>query len=151
MTTIIADLKRKVLVADSRITTNSSLVQYAAEKLYRAGRSIYGEAGDVENGLKFRRWVLDGMPKKGRPSFGNFTDDQFSILELDKDGIWLWDQTMSRQALKESEFAIGSGHKIALYVMRVLGKSAEEAIDEAAKIDIHTAGPVQVLHLKDRD
>lgn len=151
MTTIIADAKRGVIVADTRVTTYSGLTQYAAKKLYRAGKSIYGESGDVENGLKFRRWVLDGMPKKGRPSFGGASDDEFCVLELDKEGIWLWDQTMARQELSEEVFAVGSGAKIALYVVRVLGKSAEEAVEEAAKIDIHTAGPVQVMSLKDRD
>jgi len=149
MTTIIADFKRKVMVADSRITTNSRLTSYGAEKLYRAGKSIYGESGDVENGLIFRRWVQDGQQKKGRPSYGNTTDDEFLVLEMDKEGIWLWDQTMARQRLIEDVFAVGSGHDIALYAMRVLGKSAEEAIEEAAKIDIHTAPPVQVMNLKD--
>lgn len=151
MTTIIADAKRKVIVSDSRITTQSGLTQYAAEKVYRVGKSIYGEAGDNENGLKFRRWVLDGQPKKGRPAFGNTTDDEFCVLEIDREGMWMWDQTMVRQKLLEDVFAVGSGAKIALYAIKVLGKSAEEAIEEAAKIDMHTAPPVQCLSLKDKD
>lgn len=148
MTTIVADSKRGIIVADSRVTTYSSLTQYGAEKLYRAGKSVFGEAGDVANGLRFRRWIMDDRPKKGRPTF-SADDDSFLVLELDKDGILLWDHTMIAQRLKEEIFAIGSGHKIALYCMRVLGKTAEEAIEEAAKIDIHTAGPVEVLHLRE--
>lgn len=146
MTTIIADAKRGVLVSDSRITTFGSLTQYGAEKLYRISKAVYGEAGDVEDSLKFRRWVLDGQPKAGRPKY---TGDTFNVLELTKGGLYLWDYTLARQEMRETEYAIGSGQAIALYVMRVLGKTAEEAIEEVAKIDIHTAGPVQVLSLKE--
>ena len=147
MTTIVADVKRGVMAADSRVTTFSDLTQYSTEKLYRIGKSIYGEAGDVENSLKFRRWVQDGQLKKGKPSFKYDNDSNFLILELSTDGLWLWDYTVVRQRLTEEVFAIGSGHKIALYAVRVLGKTAEQAIEEAAKIDIHTAPPVQVLKL----
>lgn len=147
MTTIIADAKRQIIAADSRVTTYSSLTQYAAEKLYRHGKSVFGEAGDVEAGLRFRRWIMDDKPKKGRPTFDK-GDDQFLVLELDKDGIVLWDQSLIPQRLTETEFGIGSGHKIALYCMRCHNMTAEEAILEAAKIDIHTAGPVRTLELK---
>lgn len=145
MTTIVADAKRGLLVADSRITTYNELAQYSALKLFRIGKSIYGGAGDVLDELKFRRWVMDGQPKKGRPIYQN---DSFNVLELSKEGITLWDYTLAPQPLTEDSYAIGSGSKIALYVIRVLGKTAEEAIEEVAKIDIHTAPPVQVLELK---
>lgn len=149
MTTVVADVKRGIIVADTRVTTYGDMTQYAAEKLYRADGSIFGEAGDVENGLKFRRWILDGQPKRGKPSFAHGTDSKFSVLEIDKHGLWLWDYTVVRQRMMEEIFAIGSGHEIALYAIRVLGKTAEEAIEEAAKIDIHTALPIQTIHLRE--
>jgi len=147
VTTIIADAKRGIMVADSRVTTYSSLANYSSDKLYRHGKSIFGEQGDVETGLRFRRWILDGQPKKGRPVFGDGTDDKFTALELAPDGLWLWDFTLNRQRLLDEVFSTGSGSMIALYCVRVLGKTLEEAIIEAAKIDIHTAEPVQVMRL----
>lgn len=147
MTTVVADTRRKLIASDSLITTYGNLTQYRSDKLYRAGGSIFGEAGDVEAGLRFRRWAQDGMPKKDRPRFVGYDQDLFYALELSPDGLWIWDATMVRQSVREEVYAIGSGHKIALYCVNVLKLSVEEAILEAAKIDIHTAGPVQVLEL----
>lgn len=148
MTTIIADTSKGLMAADSRVTTYSSLTHYSTEKLYRCGKSIFGEQGDVANGLVFRRWILDGQPKKGRPMFTPNDDDAFTALELAPDGLWLWDATLIRQRLLDPVFATGSGAKIALYCVCVLGRSLEDAILEAAKIDMHTSGPVQTMRLE---
>lgn len=148
MTTIIADASKGLIAADSRVTTYSSLTQYSSTKLYRYGKSIFGEQGDVAAGLRFRRWILDGQPKKDRPKFAG-DDDDFTALELAPDGLWLWDNTLIRQSILDPVFATGSGAKIALYCACVLGKSLEDSILEAAKIDMHTAGPVQILALSE--
>lgn len=143
MTTTIADRAGKRLVTDSRVTTYNNLQTYSSDKLYRAGKSIFGEAGDVESLHKFRRWALDDFPKKSRPS----GVDEFYVLEVSPDGMWLWDKNLVREAIHDDYFAIGSGAQAALYAIRVLGKTPEEAIVESSKIDIHTAPPVQSLNL----
>lgn len=146
MTTTIADRKEQKLVTDSRVTTYNSLQVYSSDKLYRVGKSIFGEAGDVESLNRFRRWAMDEFPKKSRP----VNLDEFYVLEVAPDGVWLWDNTLVRQAIRDDFYAIGSGAQAALYAVRVLGKTPEEAIVEASKIDIHTAPPVQVLRLNDK-
>jgi len=148
VTTIIADIRKQAIASDSRVTTYSSLANYSSDKLYRYGKSIFGEQGDVTNGLRFRRWILDGQPKKGRPVFGDTSDDKFAALELAPDGLWLWDGTLNRQRVLDDVFATGSGAMIALYCVRVKEMSLSDAILEAAKIDIHTAGPIQLLTLE---
>jgi len=151
MTTVISIPEQKIIVSDSLVTTYGSLTQYRSDKLYRAGGSCFGESGDVEAGLRFRRWAQDGMPKKDRPKFTGFNEDMFYVLELAKDGLWLWDATMVRQKIMDPIYAIGSGARIAMYCVSVLKMSAEDSILEAAKIDIHTSGPVQILKLSDKE
>ena len=151
MTTVIAIPEQGVMASDSLITTYSTLMAYRSDKLYRAGKSIFGEAGDVAAGLRFRRWAQDGMPKKDRPKFSGYDDDDFSVLELAPDGLWMWDSTMVRQSVMDPVYAIGSGSKVALYCVVVQKMSAEQAILEAAKVDVHTAGPVQVLRLNEKE
>lgn len=151
MTTVIALPEQGIMASDSLITTYGNLTQYRSDKLYRANGSIFGEAGDVEAGLRFRRWAQDGMPKKDRPKFVGYDQDLFYVLELAKDGLWIWDLTMVRQKVMDTVYAIGSGGKVALYCVVVLKMTAEQAILEAAKVDIHTAGPVQILRLNERE
>jgi hypothetical protein len=146
MTTTIGDREGGRLVTDSRVTTYSGLQTYASDKLYRAGKSVFGEAGDVESLHKFRRWALDDFPKKSRPS----GLDEFYVLEISPAGLWLWDKNLVREAILDDYFAIGSGAQAALYAIRVLGKTPEDAIVEASKVDIHTAPPVQVLALSEK-
>jgi hypothetical protein len=151
VTTVLAILEQKIMASDSLITTYSVLTAYRSDKLYRAGGSIFGEAGDVAAGLRFRRWAQDGMPKKDRPKFSGYSDDDFSVLELSKEGLWMWDATMVRQKVMDPVYAIGSGARIAMYCVSILKMDAEAAILEAAKVDIHTAGPVQILRLNDKE
>lgn len=146
MTTTIGDRKGKRLVTDSRVTTYDNLQTYASDKLYRAGKAVFGEAGDVTSLHKFRRWALDDFPKKSRPT----GLDDFYVLEVSADGMWLWDKNLVREAIRDDFFAIGSGAQAALYAIRVLNKTPEEAIVEASKVDIHTAPPVQVMALEDK-
>lgn len=145
MTTLVADLKRRILVADSLVTTDNDLPQYTTDKLYRAGKSIFGERGDVNPGLRFRRWQLDGATKKDRPKF---TDkDDFTILEMCPDGLFMWDATMARERVKNEIYAVGSGAKIALYCALILKYPVERCVLEASKVDIHTAPPIQRIEL----
>lgn len=148
MTTIVADVRRGIVAADSLITTYSSLTAYRTAKLFRHNGSIYGGAGDVAAGYKFQRWVLDGMPKRERPKFHDLAEDDFTVLELCKDGLFMWDTSIVREPVSEDVYAVGSGSKIALYCIKVREMSAEDAILEAAKVDLHTAGPVQTLVLE---
>lgn len=148
MTTVIADTSRGILVADSLVTTYNALTQYKTEKLFRAGKSIFGGAGDVMAGLRFQRWQQDGGAKKDRPKFTE-ADDHI-ILELASDGLWMWDWTMARERISDAIYAVGSGSKVALYCAWVLKLPAEQCIEEAAKVDVHTALPVQVMVLEEK-
>ena len=61
--------------------------------------------------------------------------------------IWLWDETLDRDLVMEPNFAIGSGAKVALYCMRVLGMGPRKAVQEAARVDAYTKGPFVVERL----
>jgi len=147
MTCIIADVRRGVMAADSKCTYED-VGSFQTDKIYRAGKSIFGEAGDMNGSLLFRRWVLDGMPKK-RPAYNREDKEHdFIVLELAPDGLWLWDAAHIRQPVKQEVYAIGSGRKVAMYCAVVLKMEVEKAVEEAAKIDDFTGGPVVVMTLE---
>ena len=145
MTTVVADQGRKIIVADSLVTAPGQ-ASYLSSKLYRANGAIFGEAGDTEAYMRFRRWQLDGATKKDRPKFTDAND--FSVLELCKDGLFLWDWAMARERIKDEIYSIGSGADIALYCARVLKHPAERCVYEATKIDRNSLPPVERLTLK---
>lgn len=149
MTTIIADVKNGVMASDSRCTYEG-VGAFDTDKLYRFGASIFGEAGDANGTLKFRRWVLDGMPKK-RPLLDEENEERdFVVLELAPDGLFLWDGAFVRQAVKQGIYAIGSGRKVAMYCALILEMDVGKAVEEAAKIDIYTGGPVLIERLNEQ-
>jgi len=149
MTTIVADQKRKILAADSLVTTYGEVPHYSTMKLYRANGSIFGESGDVAAGLLFRRWQVEGGLKRERPKFD--CSDDFCILEMSTKGLFIWDWTLSRETVEDEIFAVGSGSKIAMYCAKVLNYSAERCIAEVAKVELHTAPPIKLIELEGSD
>lgn len=135
------------MAADSKCTY-TDVGSFNTSKLYRHEKSIFGEAGDMNGSLLFRRWVLDGMPKK-RPAYEREREEHdFIVLELAPDGLWIWDAAHIRQPVKQDVYAIGSGRKVAMYCTLVLGMEIEKAVEEAAKTDDFTGGPVCVMKLE---
>lgn len=149
MTTIACD--GKTMAADSCcISEHLAPAAYRSSKLYRIGRSIYGEAGDAGGSGKLLQWLRqrasasdpDGVPE---PIFEKHERD-FAVLELSPDGIFVYEKDCIRNRVLEPRAAIGSGSLVALYVMRQ-GKGAEEAVFEACTVDDGSRPPVSVEKL----
>lgn len=147
MTTIVATRDR--MVADSKTTIPSADLVYPSTKIFRAKGAIVGACGDNGDCVRFIQWAQDNF--KGRPEFTFQKDsDEDSIvgLMLNKEGIHIFAPSYPAPELINADFfAIGSGADAATVAM-LLGKTPEEAVELACKVDEQNSGlPLQVIKL----
>lgn len=144
MTTVIASAKLGMMASDSKFTEDG--IQFATQKVYRIGDSLWGEAGETRGIGKFFSWVKGGMQENNRPRFGGELDD-FCVLQLNAEGIFYWDRHLYGVKIQEDVYAIGTGAPLALYCVKEQGMSLEQAIKMATKYDENSALPVQSMAL----
>lgn len=146
MTCIIAT--KDAMYSDSRVTWDEMGLEYPAVKIIRCKNGdIAGAAGHGGDCTRFLDWAYDGF--KGQEpkwkSSGN-GDDVWGGLVLKKDGIFVASRGDSLERVMLDFFAIGSGGKAARVAM-MLGKTPEEAMELAYKVDPGCGGEIQVLRL----
>lgn len=130
------------LVADSQGTIDQTKV-FDCRKIYRIGDECVGYAGSVNAAQKWLAWYS----KKDQRQYPKFDkEDDFEIMVVDSPNhVQLWfpgDKTPRVEIT--GPWAIGSGGKFALGALRA-GRTAREAVQAAARIDLYTGGPLQVL------
>lgn len=146
MTTIACN--RKEMAADSLFTFDDAGVgAFPTRKLYRIADSIFGEAGEDNSSSRMIRWLVNGRREDERPHFDKNEKNACILIELSPEGIHVWDHELFPYPVREDTFAIGSGRKVALYCMRVLNMSPEQAVKEACKVDHGTREPIDVERL----
>ena len=138
MTTIVASFTEKVMAADSNVTDGD--VKWKSNKIERIGASLFGAAGDCTEIEKFFRWKRRGTG--ARPKLG----DAFSALELNADGVWLWDKKLEPFPPGDEVHAIGSGAKAAMAAL-ICGCDARRAVEVACEVDAGSGLPVVVHSL----
>jgi hypothetical protein len=149
MTTIAVSLTE--MAADSCFSYEGAGTDvFPTKKLYRIGDSIFGEAGDGPGAARMIQWLQRGQKYKEQPKYertlGN-DEHAFCLVELCKEGIFLWDYACMRYPVRQEVFAIGSGRKVAMYCMRYEKKSPEQAVKAACLVDDGTREPVDVMRL----
>lgn len=146
MTTIACNLRE--MAGDTRACADDiGTDRYSTLKLFAANGALYGIQGSDCSGQGFAvEWLRAGAIVANRPSSPP-KDADWHILELSRAGIAYWNTRMEHEPLLESSMAIGSGRKVALYCMRVLGMSPAQAVAEACKVDNYSGMPVYVVTL----
>lgn len=149
MTTIACNLRE--IAGDSLVSLDGvGTDEFLSKKLYRIGKSIFGETGENCNDVGIAlEWLKAGRKPKDRPRIVG-GPSEFLLLELSPDGIFVWNTSLTRDPIKESCMAVGSGRKVALYCMRYLGMTPAKAVEEAAKVDRYTKPPIYVERLRCR-
>lgn len=142
MTCIACNLKE--MAADSLCHEDDGSHYHAHKMMRLMDGSIIGGSGNHPE--KIMEWILRGKPDSDRPAFDDVKDD-FSILHLKPDGIWLYNNSLNGFRLKEKNYAIGCGADIALYCMRILKLEPEKAVEESTKINMFCGGDVDVMRL----
>lgn len=135
MTTIIAT--KNAIYSDTFCNYSTS---FRTVKIVRIGDSIYGGAGDLEEVQFFFEWRRG----KEKPEYPDSAD--FSAIEVNKSGIYLWSTRLCPMIVKAKSYAIGSGGQFAIGAMEA-GADPIQAIKIAAKHDPNTRAPIEALNL----
>lgn len=144
MTVIACNLE--MMAADTLCNEDDSS-HYHAEKMMRLkDGSIIGGAGNHPEIVM--DWIDRGKPLNDKPVF-DYEKDNFSILHLTFEGIYLYNNSLNGFRLKEKNYAVGCGGDVALYCMRVQKMAPDVACSEAIKINMFCGGSVDVLKLKE--
>lgn len=93
-----------------------------------------------------RDWVEKGMDVSDIPVPRNDDNFEFEALIVRKNGeaVLLDGNWLPSDPVKGEYYAIGSGKQYALAAL-VLGKSAKESVEVAAKLDVWTGGTVTAI------
>lgn len=127
------------MVSDSK--TSDGDVKWSSQKIERIGDTLIGCAGDCVDIEKFIKW------RRGKGRKPKLTNE-FSGLQLDAEGVWLWDKKLEPFPAGREYHAIGTGAKAALAAFS-LGAAAIKAVEVACEIDDGSEGPIQMLKLEE--
>lgn len=141
MTTILADFRLGVMVADSSISDGDRV--WSGLKVYRHKGAILGFAGDVDESLEFLKWWKGGC-KARHPKFSHSC-----ALVLAESGLTQYAYSLTPMPVKGGIEAIGSGGKAAICTYEALGFfDPVAAVKLVCKHDAGSRAPVRVYKLK---
>lgn len=147
MTTIACNLRE--MAAETRVSQEGiGIDRYSSVKVFSANGILWGVTGAECTGqLIALDWLKEGAIPANRPTPPKHAD--WTIIELSHFGIACWNEHLEREQLLDSVMAVGSGRKVALYCMRVLGMTPAQAVSEACKADCWSGTPIYVARLSD--
>lgn len=150
MTTIACNLKE--MAADTKVSFEGIGTDvFSGLKLYKSDHAIFGlTGGDCSGQIIGLEWLkLGGTPGSAgeRPIPPKQAD--WLILELSRNGIAVYNEYLERDPVLAKYIAVGSGRKVAMYCMKVLGMSPVEAVREACKADDWSDTPIYIATLSD--
>jgi hypothetical protein len=147
VTVIAANLKE--MAADTMVGIEGQRHCYSTKIFRLDDGSIIGGAGESPGLDLVMDWLKRGEIKGNEPDLLEIDTDKLdvTVLRLRDDGLWLYADTCVPFRLKDSNYAIGCGADLALYVMRELKKSPMLACKAAAKYVEGCGGSIDVLRL----
>lgn len=147
MTTILADAKARVMVADTLGVQGSRKFQMGA-KVQRHNGSLYGFSGDITAAQAWFECYTEG-----RETPETKASEAFDVLILDPDGtISLYPNGQAKVAIGQDHYAIGSGGEAALAAYRALELAgmkpdAALAVEAACHVNTESGLPLAVYPL----
>lgn len=142
MTTILADAKLGVMVADSNMTDGDRI--WKVKKIHRIRGALVGLAGIMSEGQAFLRWFAADDGKAPEFEFGGST-----ALVLDGGGLFLFDEnTLGLTKVPGGIESAGSGAVAAIAAYEALGfQDPVRAVRIACKHDQGSRPPVRSYKL----
>lgn len=137
MTTIAARFSTLEIAADTQVSGEDSF--YSTSKLRFGLDCIYGACGDWEKILKAYSLIESNATEWE-------SDLEVTILQLRKDGLWIYESSIIPTKLKNDYWAVGTGANYALTAMR-LGNDPATAVSIAAEFDPFTGHPIESFKL----
>jgi hypothetical protein len=111
---------------------------FNVSKLRSGPGTAFGAAGTWEQILKF----YAALEQNGELGL----ECDVEVLELRKDGLWIYNGSLVCFPIKERFWAIGTGAPYAISAM-YLGKSPAEAIEIAKLFDPGTGGEIETMRI----
>lgn len=140
MTTILACLHQRMMVADSSISDGDRV--WAGRKVHRCRGALIGLAGDVNEGELFMKWWRSGAVDKPP----KFTHSQ--ALVLTDSGLLSYNVSCIGEKIARGIEAIGSGAKAAICAYEALAWTDPKlAVKIVCRHDSGSRGPVRVYKL----
>lgn len=142
MTTVLADAKLGVMVADSGLSDGDR--QWAGRKVFRVRGELAAFSGPMDSGMLFVEWLRRGCADP-KPKLSN----GFSGLLLARTGLYSFNHDLLMPVPVESgREAIGSGAKGAICAYEALGwKDPRRAVLIACRHDANSRVPVRAYKL----
>lgn len=143
MTTVLADARIGVVVADSSISDGDR--QWCGRKVFRIHGELVAFAGPADEGLLFVDWMRRRMAGQ-KPKLSA----DFKGLVLSEHGLFEFNHDLLMPVRVESgREAIGSGGKAAICAHEALDWSdPKRAVQIVCRHDAQSRPPVRVYHLK---
>jgi hypothetical protein len=142
VTTVLADSKLGLMVADSNMTDDDRV--WSIRKVFRVRGALVATAGPIDQGEAFMNWYkkLEDVPPE-------FDFDESSALVLDKRGLWFFDDSvLCLTRVPGGREAIGTGGKVAMAVYEALGwTEPAKAVRITCKYDNGSRTPVRSYRL----
>lgn len=136
MTTIVVRLSTLEIASDSMVSTDESF--YFTSKLRPTKKGIMGGCGDLDKLLK-----LYAAIEKNK-KLDEAVD--VSVLELRRDGIWIYEGTHIPVRMEQDFYSIGTGAGYAMGALHC-GRSVIEACEIACLYDTSSRGPITHMRL----
>lgn len=143
MTTGIATLE--MVIADSFVSYDPCFT--GGKKVWLSKGTLWTGAGSAKNLAQFRLWTF-GRAK--RPVIEKQGEDEseettkMEVLQVRKDGIYLWINDAIPEFVDSPFFAVGSGGAYAMGALS-MGATPIQALEVAAKFSAGTRGPFHSL------
>lgn len=146
MTTVIADMRHGLVIADSFQEHNGNTMFTSGEKMLRTEIGILAWSGIHSHAQLWAEWMSEGCERASRPTL---TDT--SCLHLAMDGqLWWYGEKCIPSLIREPYYTIGAGCEFALAAL-YCGKTALEAMRVAAHFNAFTKPPFRMYTLKSED
>ena len=138
MTTIATD--GKSIACDSYLTGSECTIGHV-EKIFPTKVGFIGVAGTYTSCVDFVYWLLNEDPDADEPDM-----TEVSAIHLTKNGVYVYDSSVTPYKVIGPFNAIGNGAQGALTAMH-LGHTPEDAVSAVSKVDPYTGGRISVYFL----
>lgn len=156
MTTLVVDGEMDIMAADRMVTTNDGEVAIACDTKIEEvdiGGDLYlvGMAGMEGPAEHFLEWFRDGDWDEPPSAWeGLSEDDDFSVVVLGPDGIFVADKFMRLAPIHHRWYAIGTGGPYAWAILEA-GCGIDKAMATAIRMDPNSGFGYQVRHREDKE
>lgn len=138
MTTILADTRFGVMVADSSFSDDDRV--WSGRKVFRIKGALVGVSGDVDDWTNVLTWMRKGGKE---PAFGTA-----SVLVLSASGLVAYNGSATAERIASGREAVGTGAKAAMCAYEALGfTDPKKAVAIVCKHDAASRTPVRVYRL----